>query len=41
VTIAGAVFGILSIDFLFGAFFGLAALVLLAVSRRKFILECV
>ena len=39
-ALAGAVFGILSIGFLFGAFFGLMALVLLALSRREFLLEC-
>lgn len=39
-AVAGAVFGILSIGFLFGAFFGLMALVLLAISRREFLLEC-
>lgn len=40
-AVAGALFGILSIGFLFGAFFGLAALVLLLISRREFLLECV
>jgi len=39
-AVAGAVFGILSIGFLFGAFFGLAALVLLLISKREFLLEC-
>lgn len=39
-AIAGAVFGILSIGFLFGAFFGLMALILLAISKREFLLEC-
>ena len=40
-AVAGAVFGIMSIGFLFGAFFGLAALVLLLISKREFLLECV
>lgn len=40
-AIAGAVFGIMSIGFLFGAFFGLMALILLAISKREFLLECV
>ena len=40
-AVAGAVFGILSIGFLFGAFFGLMALILLAISKREFLLECV
>jgi hypothetical protein len=39
-AVAGAVFGILSIGFLFGAFFGLMALILLAISKREFLLEC-
>lgn len=39
-AVTGAVFGILSIGFLFGAFFGLMALVLLLVSKREFLLEC-
>ncbi len=39
-ALAGAVSGILSIGFLFGAFFGLLALILLAVSRKEFLLEC-
>lgn len=39
-AVAGAVFGIVSIGFLFGAFFGLMALVLLGISRREFLLEC-
>lgn len=40
-AVAGAIFGIFSIGFLFGAFFGLAALVLLAISKSEFLLECV
>lgn len=40
-AVAGAIFGILSIGFLFGAFFGLMALILLAISKREFLLECV
>ena len=40
-AVAGAVFGILSIGFLFGAFFGLMALILLAISKREFLLECI
>ena len=40
-AVAGAVFGIMSIGFLFGAFFGLVALVLLLISKREFLLECV
>ncbi len=40
VSLAGAVFGIMSIGFLFGAFFGLMALILLVISRREFLLEC-
>ncbi len=39
-ALAGAVFGIFSIGFLFGAFFGLLALILLAVSRKEFLVEC-
>jgi hypothetical protein len=39
-ALAGAVFGILSIGFLFGAFFGLMALILLVISKREFLLEC-
>jgi hypothetical protein len=39
-AVAGAVFGIMSIGFLFGAFFGLMALILLAISKREFLLEC-
>jgi hypothetical protein len=40
-AVAGAVFGILSIGFLFGSFFGLMALILLVISKREFLLECV
>ena len=40
-AVAGAVFGILSIGFLFGSFFGLMALILLAISKWEFLLECV
>jgi len=39
-ALAGAVFGIFAIGFLFGAFFGLLALILLLVSRKEFLLEC-
>lgn len=39
-SVAGSVFGILSIGFLFGSFFGLMALILLVTSRREFLLEC-
>jgi len=40
VAIAGAVCGILAIGFLFGAFFSLVGLIVLAASRREFLLEC-
>jgi hypothetical protein len=39
-AVAGAVFGIMAIGFLFGAFFGLMALILLLLSEREFLLEC-
>lgn len=39
-AIAGGVFGILAIGFLFGAFFALIGLLLLALSRREFLKEC-
>lgn len=39
-ALAGSVFGIMSIGFLFGAFFGLMALILLVISKREFLLEC-
>jgi len=40
VALAGGVFGILAIGFLFGAFFGLIGLLLVATSKREFIPEC-
>lgn len=40
-AVAGAIFGVMSIGFLFGAFFGLMALILLLISKREFLLECV
>jgi len=40
VATAGAVFGILSVGFLLGAFFALIGLILLAVSRKSFLPEC-
>ena len=39
-AITGGVFGILAIGFLFGAFFALIGLLLLALSRREFLKEC-
>lgn len=39
-AVSGAVFGIIAIGFLFGAFFALVGLILLAVSKREFLLEC-
>jgi len=36
----GAVLGIIAIGFLLGAFFALVGLLLIAVSRREFMLEC-
>ncbi len=39
-ALAGAVFGIVAVGFLVGAFFALVGLLLLVVSRREFLLEC-
>ena len=39
-ALAGGVFGVMSIGFLFGAFFALVGLLLIATSRREFIPEC-
>ncbi|MCU0852848.1 MAG: hypothetical protein MUC90_06330 [Thermoplasmata archaeon] len=39
-SIAGGIFGILAIGFLFGAFFGLVGLLLVATSKREFLAEC-
>lgn len=39
-ALAGGVFGILSIGFLFGAFLAIVGLLLIATSRREFIPEC-
>ncbi|OGS56135.1 MAG: hypothetical protein A3K60_07800 [Euryarchaeota archaeon RBG_19FT_COMBO_56_21] len=39
-ALASGVFGVLSIGFLFGAFFALIGLLLIATSRREFIPEC-
>ncbi len=39
-AVMGAIFGVLSIGFLMGAFLGLVGLLLLAVSRKDFLPEC-
>ncbi len=39
-AISGGVLGIIAIGFLFGAFFALVGLILIAVSKRDFLLEC-
>lgn len=39
-SVAGAVFGIIAIGFLIGAFFAVVGLILLAASKREFLLEC-
>jgi predicted RNA-binding Zn-ribbon protein involved in translation (DUF1610 family) len=39
-AIAGAAFGILSVGFLFGAFFAIVGLILLISSKREFLSEC-
>lgn len=39
-SIAGGVFGILAVGFLFGAFFAVIGLLLLVLSRREYLKEC-
>jgi predicted exporter len=39
-AVMGAIFGVLSIGFLMGAFLGLVGLLILAVSRKDFLPEC-
>ncbi len=39
-ALTGAVFGIVAIGFLLGAFFAFVGMILLAVSRREFLAEC-
>ena len=39
-SLGGAALGIVAVGFLLGAFFALVGLLLLAVSRREFLLEC-
>jgi len=39
-AMAGGVLGILAIGFLFGAFFALVGIILLATSKREFLAEC-
>ncbi len=39
-AVAGGVLGIVSIGFLLGSFFALVGLIILAASKREFLLEC-
>jgi len=39
-ALAGAVFGVLSVGFMIGAFFAIVGLILVATSKREFIPEC-
>ena len=39
-AVVGAVFGVLSVGFMIGAFFAIVGLILLIMSRREFIPEC-